>query len=115
MACNSRAKGAAGERELAERLREQGYTAKRTQQYCGANGDGDLTVDEMPGLHVECKRVQRLNIHEAMLQSASDAAKVDAMPCVMHRRNGAEWLCTIRLADMEQFAGIVMAGISKKG
>jgi Holliday junction resolvase len=39
---NSRAKGARGERELASVLRNEGFDARRGQQYCGANGDADL-------------------------------------------------------------------------
>lgn len=34
---NSRNKGASGERELANKLKEYGYDARRGQQYCGAN------------------------------------------------------------------------------
>ena len=64
---NSRQKGAAGERELAKKLREYGYDCRRGQQYCGANGDAD--VIGLEGIHIECKRVERLNIDDAMLQA----------------------------------------------
>lgn len=104
MACNSRAKGAAGERELAQVLCDMGYHARRTQQYCGAAGDSDVVVEELPGVHLECKRVQRLNIDEAMAQAVSDSSKTMATPTVWHRKNGAEWLVTVRLRDLERFA-----------
>ena len=55
---NSREKGKRGERELAGELRRHGYDARRGQQYCGANGDADVVG--LPGLHIECKRVERL-------------------------------------------------------
>ena len=105
----SRAKGSAGERELAERLRSMGYlSARRSQQYCGlAEGDSDLVVTELPTLHIECKRVERLNIENAMEQAARDAAKRGHLPVVMHRKNGGEWMVTIRLADMHKFASAI--------
>ena len=103
---NSRAKGAAAERELAERLRSMGYlSARRSQQYCGlAEGDGDLVVTELPTLHIESKRVERINIDKAMEQAVRDATKAGNLPVVMHRRSKHEWLVTIRLADMHAFA-----------
>lgn len=68
---NSRNKGAAGEREISRILREYGYNTRRGQQYSGANGDADVVG--LPGIHIECKRVERLNISEAMNQSIRDA------------------------------------------
>ena len=68
---NSRAKGAAGERELAKILREHGYDTRRGQQYSGANGDADVVG--LPGIHIECKRVQALNLTKAMEQAERDA------------------------------------------
>ena len=59
----SQRKGAGGERELAEILRTYGYSAKR---------GGSLSFGEvpdlvgLPGIHIECKRVERLNVSEAM-------------------------------------------------
>lgn len=93
---NSRAKGAAGERELAKRLREYGYETRRGQQYCGANGDAD--VIGLPGVHIECKRVEKLNLYDAMSQSRHDAREGE-VPVVMHRKNNCDWLVTMRLKD----------------
>ena len=93
---NSRQKGARGERELAKKLKEYGYDCRRGQQYCGANGDAD--VIGLPKIHIECKRVERLNIEDAMAQSKRDA-KQDEIPTVMHRKNECEWLVTMRLED----------------
>lgn len=93
---NSRAKGAAGERELAKKLREFGVNARRGQQYSGANGDAD--VIGLEGVHIECKRVERLNIDNAMQQSINDARELE-LPVVMHRRNGKRWLVTMTLDD----------------
>jgi Holliday junction resolvase len=93
---NSRRKGAEGERELAKILRQYGYESRRGQQYCGANGDAD--VIGLPGIHIECKRVEKLNLYDAMSQAISDA-KTDEIPAVFHRKNRCEWLVTMKLKD----------------
>ena len=97
---NSRAKGARGERELANLLKEYGYTARRGQQYCGANGDADVVG--IPGIHIDCKRVEKLNIYDAMEQSKRDAES--EMPVVMHRKDRKPWLVTMDLTD---FIGLI--------
>lgn len=98
---NSRQKGARGERELAELLRSYGYEARRGQQYSGANGDADVTgVD---GFHIECKRVEQLNIYKAMEQSERDAREGE-IPIVCHRKDRKGWLVTIRFDD---FMGVI--------
>lgn len=96
---NSRTKGAAGERELAKRLREYGYDCRRGQQYCGANGDAD--VIGLPGIHIECKRVERLNIDDAMLQAARDRREGE-YPAVFHRKNNGKWMVTMLLDDWQE-------------
>lgn len=93
---NSRNKGAAGERELAAVLREYGFNTRRGQQYCGANGDADVVG--LPGVHIECKRVEKLNIDNAIEQAISDS-KNNEMPAVFHRKNRKKWLVTISLED----------------
>ena len=93
---NSRNKGASGERELAAILREYGYDCRRGQQYCGANGDADVVG--LPGIHIECKRVEKLNLYDAISQAVRDA-KEDETSAVFHRKNNKEWLVTMRLDD----------------
>ena len=61
---NSRAKGKAGELELSRLLRDYGYDCRRGQQYSGASGDAD--VIGLPGIHIEVKRVERLDISAAV-------------------------------------------------
>lgn len=101
---NSRNKGAAGERELAAKLREYGYDCRRGQQYSGANGDADVVG--LPGVHIECKRVEKLNLYDAMAQAVRDA-KDGETPAVFHRKNNREWLVTLRLGDfMNMYGGI---------
>lgn len=101
MGINSRDKGKRGELELSKILREFGYEARRSVQYCGANGDADVVG--IPGIHIECKRVERLNIDEAMAQSERDAETYE-IPVVMHRKDRRKWLVTISLED---FIGII--------
>lgn len=96
MPINSRAKGKAGELELSRVLREHGYDTRRGQQYCGANGDAD--VIGLPYVHIECKRVEKLNLAAAMAQARSDAIEGE-IPCVMHRKNYEDWKVTMTLAD----------------
>ena len=109
---NSRAKGARGERELAKFLREHGYEARRGQQYCGANGDAD--VEGLDGIHIECKRVEHLNIDEAMAQSERDSYADSlkqgkaVIPTVFHRRNGKKWKVTL---NAEDFLNIYRKGV----
>lgn len=93
---NSREKGKRGERELARILRGYGYDTRRGQQYCGANGDAD--VIGLPGIHIECKRVERLNIDDAMSQAKGDC-KDGETPVVMYRKNNAEWMVVQPLKD----------------
>ncbi len=97
-------KGAAGEAELARILREYGYNMAR---------GGSLSYGEvpdlvgLPGIHIECKRVERLNIQEAMNQAIRDSEWFrDGMPVVFHRRNRQQWLVIMRLTDfMELYQG----------
>ena len=93
---NSRQKGAAGERELANILKEYGYDTRRGQQYSGINGDADVVG--IPGLHIECKRVEKLNLDTALEQSKRDAREGE-MPVVIHRKNWQEWKVTLSLDD----------------
>ena len=96
----SQRKGADGERELAGILRGYGYDMER---------GGSLSFGEvpdlvgLPGVHIECKRVERLNVPEAMQQAVKDSQRFrDGMPAVFHRRNRQPWLVTIRLEDFMQ-------------
>lgn len=93
---NSREKGAAGERELAGILKGYGYRCQRGQQFCGANGDADVVG--LKDIHIECKRVEKLNLDAAMEQAIRDA-RAGEIPAVFHRRNRKEWKVTLRLDD----------------
>ena len=85
----SRDKGKRGEREFAKLCREAGYDARRGQQYNGLDGED---VVGLPGVHVEVKRVERLDLYGALAQSKRDAG--GKMPIVAHKRNNSEWMIT---------------------
>lgn len=96
MAINSRQKGKAGELELAHILEGYGYETRRGVQYCGSNGDADVVG--LPGIHIESKRVENLNISKAMQQAENDARDGE-IPCVFHRKNREKWKVTMNLDD----------------
>lgn len=90
MAINSRRKGKTGELEFARLCREQGYDVRRGQQYNGLAGED---VVGLPGIHVEVKRVEKLNLDAAMAQAIRDAG--GKIPIVAHRKNGGKWMITM--------------------
>ena len=85
-----------GELEAAHLLREYGFEARRGQQFSGANGDPDVVG--LPGIHLEVKRVEKLNLEAAMQQSIRDA-RINEIPIVMHRKNRGQWLVTMTFED----------------
>ena len=95
MAINSKAKGKRAELEIAALLREYGYDAQRGVQYHGGTDSPD--VRGLPGVHIEVKHVERLNIVEAMAQADRDCG--ENMPAVFHRRNRTPWLVTLHFND----------------
>ena len=98
MGSMSKRKGAAGELEAAAKLNEVlGTRFHRGRQYHGGPESPDLAGD-VPGLHVEVKRTERLRIWEAVSQARSDAS-VDQVPVVMHRANRKPWLVIVE-ADL---------------
>ena len=103
MCSKSQRKGADGERELSAVLREYGYSIER---------GGSLSFGEVPDLvglpdiHIEVKRVEWLNVPEAMRQAVRDSeAFHDGAPAVFHRRSREPWLVTMRLADWMDLYG----------
>ena len=93
---SSQRKGADGERELAALLREYGYSIERG----GSLSFGEVPdLTGLPGVHIEVKRVERLNVPEAMKQAVRDALKFGGTPVLFHRRSREPWLVTMRLQD----------------
>jgi len=93
---NSIKKGKRGEWELGVKLKEHGFgKARRGQQYSGLEADDVVGIE---GVHIECKRVESININKAMKQSIEDAQHGD-IPVVMSRKSKCGWLVTMRLED----------------
>lgn len=98
MAVNSKQKGARFERQLASRFREYGYDARRTAQYCGNTGDASDVVG-LPGIHIEAKHQERMQLYDWMSQAKRDAAGTDKLPAVFHKKNNASILVTMEFED----------------
>ncbi len=102
----SKRKGAAGEREAAEKLNEVlGTRFHRGRQYHGGPESPDLAGD-LPGLHVEVKRCERLSLYQAMAQARQDAS-VTQVPAVMHRANNKPWLIVVQVEDLIRLLDVV--------
>jgi Holliday junction resolvase len=105
MPINSKRKGSQGERELSAKIRETfGVPARRGQQFSGGEGSPDV-VHGLTGLHLECKRTEKLQLWSAVDQAIADAG--DNVPAVCHRPNNRPWLFICRLDDLPKVAAII--------
>lgn len=98
---NSKQKGARFERSLASKFKEYGYEARRTAQYCGNTGDASDVVG-LPGIHIEAKHQERMQLYDWMDQAKRDSEGTENMPVVFHKKNNAEILVTMRFEDWMQ-------------
>ena len=109
---NSRQKGKRGELDAAHELaRLFSWHARRTQQFKGTSDSSDVEVEETPELFWEVKRVERLNVCDAVATAAATAGT--KLPVLLHRRNNTDWLVTVRLEDLGRVAGIVSQANAK--
>lgn len=99
---NSNAKGKNGELEFSNLCKSYGFNTRRSVQYSGINKDADADVIGLPDIYIEVKRVERLNINEAMEQVKRD--KHGDLGIVAHRKNHKPWLITMEFEDwMEMY------------
>lgn len=98
---NVKRKGTAGEKEVERILNTAGIRAYRNDQiYKGGKENPDVYAEIFGNdIHIECKRVERLNVLEAVKQAVSDA-NGKALPVVVHRKDRSPWLVTCRLSDL---------------
>lgn len=96
---NSRSKGQRGEREWASVLRGRfpGLAFRRGLQSRGG-GKEVMDVEGLPGFHCEVKRVEKLNIWQALAQAESDSDP-GLIPIVPFRRNRGGWYVALRADD----------------
>lgn len=100
----SRNKGKVGEREVRDLFRNAGFHASRGQQFRGGPDSPDVRVAEFEGQwHWEVKRVEKLNLRDAIDQAKQDAGP-DQKYAVFHRRNNSPWLVTL---PAEDFIGLL--------
>ena len=95
---NSRDKGKRGELECRDLLREHGYTAERGQQRAGGADSQDVKHD-IPGVHIEVKRVEAGNPYAWLDQAIRDTGDSGNTPVVFHRRNRRGWVVVMRAED----------------
>ena len=110
-----REKGARFERHLASLLRDEGFhDAERTAQHSGKNG-GEPDVKGLPGIHIEAKHQEKMCLYDWMDQAKRDVAekKSTDIPVVMHKKNNAEILVTMRFDDWVKIYREYVAGISE--
>ena len=101
-----RDKGKRGERELAAELEAVlGLACRRGQQYSGIAA---ADVVGVPGVHIECKRTNRLRLAEAIAQARADSP-TGAVPVVCSRADGQRWLVTVELANLARLAAALLA------
>ena len=90
-------KGKRGEEELTAILQEYGFPARRGAPL---NFGTEPDISGLPGVHIEVKRTERLNLSAALEQSKRDAQRFkDGLPVVMHRANRQKWRVTMELED----------------
>lgn len=116
MAINSKQKGKRFELLLASKLREYGYKARRTAQFCGNTGDASDVVG-LPGIHIEAKHAEQMRLYDWMAQAKRDAAASGKgnLPAVFHKKNNAAILVTMELDDFIQVYREWEAGMDLEG
>jgi hypothetical protein len=109
---NSKQKGARFEHTLAKMFREQGYEARRTQQYCGATEDASDVVG-LPYIHVEAKHYKNRAFDYEWMEQAKRDAK-NNIPAVFHKTDNHEVLVTMTLDDWFKLYREFEAGMALK-
>jgi hypothetical protein len=99
VSARERAKGARGELEVVQLLRDAGWKdARRTSDGRGQQSRGDVTNGPQ-GVHIEVKRQERINVPACLRQAQNDAPGQD-MPLLVHRPSRMGWMATVPLVDL---------------
>ena len=53
----------------------------------------------LPGVHIEVKCVEQLNVPGVMAKAIRDAARFGGVPGLFRRRSRSPWLVTMQLTD----------------
>lgn len=95
----SREKGARGEREVVSIARDCGLRAER-QANLQASGQGDhsdVALLDIPIIHLEVKRDERMSVDAMLRQAERDAGL--RVPVVIWRRNKGRWRADVPLQE----------------
>lgn len=94
---SAQAKGRRGEKELADFLRERGFDARPGAPL---NFGTQADVTGIDGLHIECKRHERIELGRWYEQAQQDAQRMqDGKPAVVFRQNRKPWMIALSLSD----------------
>lgn len=83
-------------------MKNIGFTGvHRTAQTNGKLENSLADCEGLEGIHVEVKRVEALNVDNAMEQAIRDTAnkKEKRLPVVFHRKNRKPWKATMLFED----------------
>lgn len=101
---NSRDKGKRAERAMVKEYQKLGFKATRTAPLqAGGGHEGAADVGGVPGIHIEVKHVEALNIWKALEQSERDCAE-GSIATVHFKRNRTGWYVALSFSD---FAGLL--------
>lgn len=98
----SRDKGKRYELELMHILRDfYGYPVRRGYVF-----QHESDVIGLPGIHIECKAVEKLNVREAYRQAVLESKiRNDGVPVVFHHKSRDGWLVTLSIEDFMDIYG----------
>ena len=95
---SAQAKGRRAEIELAAYLREHGLTDAKPGNPLNYGKQPDITG--ISGLHIECKRHEKIELNKWYAQAAADAERMqDGKPVVIFRQNRRQWMIVLALED----------------
>lgn len=97
MSRRSQAKGRRAEIELANYLTEKGFNA---EPGAPLNYGTEPDIKGIEGLHIECKRHERIELNKWYTQATADAERMqDGVPVVIFRQNRRQWMICLSLSD----------------
>lgn len=96
---SSKRKGKIGELEVANLLKAAGFEKAQRSAQCKGNTGQAPDVEGLPGIHIEVKRVERLNLRKAYEQAVNDSKKSGDIPAVFHRGSHQPWMVSLSLSD----------------
>lgn len=99
MGKTSRDKGVRGELEVVKVFKAAGLDAERSApMQAGTKGNADVRVKQLPDLHIEVKRDERMSV-DRMVAQAQAEAPTGSTPVVAYRRNGnTDWKAVVSLS-----------------